>query len=101
MHMSQDAKSGTFKDGRHRQTALFTRGSIFWPRNFEMQGRAAGGPGSGVSQGAREARLPCNVGTSALKAPGCQASTVTVLHRKYAKPNKAHTMELTKDHSQR
>ena len=44
----------------------------------------AGRQGSGVSQGGREARLPCNVGTSVLKAPVCQASTVTVLRRKYA-----------------
>jgi len=46
MRVSQDAKSGTSKDDSHRQTALFKRGSIVWPRNFELQGRAAGGLGS-------------------------------------------------------
>lgn len=40
MQMSQDAKADTSKDESHRQTALFTTGSIIWPRNFEMQCRA-------------------------------------------------------------
>ena len=43
MQVSQNTKSGMSKDDSHRQTALFTRGSTVWPRNFEMQGRAAGG----------------------------------------------------------